>query len=71
MAPMVQSPEKNMELTTNPELTVGLAIRNEFEVISTSQIPDEMYRKGLEDYVAGRRDTLAALAYVAYWSQPA
>lgn len=29
---------------------------------------DKMYRRGLSDFVAGRRDTEEAKYYVAYWS---
>lgn len=29
---------------------------------------DRIYRQGLSDYVAGRRDTEEARYYVAYWS---
>jgi hypothetical protein len=29
---------------------------------------DKMYRQGLSDFVAGRRDTEEARFYVAYWT---
>lgn len=32
-------------------------------------IDDSFYRLGLADYVAGHRDTLAAVGYVEYWKE--
>ena len=30
---------------------------------------EKLYHRGLQDYVAGRRDTEEAQYYIAYWSQ--
>lgn len=42
-------------------------ISEEMDKIAKSE-EDRVYRQGLSDYVAGRRDSVEAQYYVAYWT---